>query len=92
VPSISNFYLRCKTITLVDREHEFAVAFDDGALYLPDLFGTFDTTGRCLSAQAEIGKTSALRTEIAPAKGRSEGMEAGRREDDRSWEQESAER
>jgi hypothetical protein len=61
-------------------------------LFLPDLFGTFDTTGGVFLQKQKIGRTSALRTEIAPAEGRSEGMEAGRREDNRSWERESAER
>jgi|SRR5215470_18806902 hypothetical protein len=61
-------------------------------LFLPDLFGTFDTTGGVFLQKQKIGRTSALRTEIAPARDRSEGMEAGFREDNRSWEQESAER
>jgi hypothetical protein len=92
VRSISNFYLRCRGLPLVGREHEFAVVFDDGALFFPICSEPLTPLGGVFLHKQKIGKTSALRTEVAPAKGRSEGMEAGRREDKRSWQQESAER
>jgi len=62
---------------LVGREHEFVVAFDTGALFFPICSEPLTPLGGVFLQKQKIGGTSALRTEIAPAQGRSEGMEAG---------------
>ena len=62
---------------MVGREHEFVVAFDTGALFFPICSEPLTPLGGVFLQKQKIGGTSALRTEIAPAQGRSEGMEAG---------------